>query len=131
MTVVTTTMLNRKRYSPGGPGEDLYFSAMDKLMPRLRRKGQIKTAEAWKIVGGSYSLCATIFFNIMEKMISDGTAVKQGKGQYFITRDEVIFEPPSSERPEAKIITRIKEGVAPWYSKVYGCWMTPCKANEQ
>ncbi len=130
MTLTTTTMLNRKRYSPGGAGETHYYIALEKIRSRLKRKGPINTAEAWRICGGNYGVTATIFSNIMQKMISEGAAIKEGKGKYNIIRAGVEFTAPDPGKREARIMERISAGVAPWYSRVYGCWMTPCKSNE-
>lgn len=124
MTLQIMTHLNKKRYAPGGAGEDLYYLVLQKIRPLMQQGGKIRTADAWHATGIPYSICATAFANIMDEMVQQGLATKEGKGRYFVNQPDIPFEPAKPEAQKPKTIYHSRERVGAWYSQVYGCWMT-------
>jgi len=120
---------NKIRYSPVGPGEAHYYEILEKILPLIRTGGNIRTSDAYQRAGGNYSIVSTVFQNIMDKMVAEGTAEKQAKGRYYV-KPGTSFQAPVVDRPEIRVLKKLNQGVAPWFSKVYNCWMTPAKNNE-
>lgn len=126
-------------YRPGGRGEVVYRTILYRLRNRLLQPGEIKTNDAWQAAGGlySYSIVAIIFKNVMEILIEEGKAyrVKGSRaGLYHIGKREGFdigevkeaVVPTEKELPASvwKGTPPERRQVSPWFSKVYGCYLS-------
>lgn len=144
-----TTNNKPNHYLPESRSKIVYNTVLNCIKNRLTQPGEIRTADAWALAGKFYSyfVIGLVFRSIMEAMIAENKAYKVKAGCYIIGNPPEIktiihqtaggieiemtagFEfqaiPLATELP-ASVITGERPAprhVAPWYSKVYDCYM--------